>query len=89
MASRICSVGLVTVSERRSITDKSLTTCALCSLAGAPLHQPVPFDKLRAHAQRGLREQILKSKGHVGLDGIGSLDAASSQALCDQEGELQ
>src|SRR4029453_11599781 len=38
---------------------------------------------------RAWREQILKSKGHVRLDRVGSLDAASGQPLCDKEGELE
>ena len=40
-------------------------------------------ERVRAQAER------LKSQRHVGLDWIGSLDAASGQALRDKEGQLE
>jgi hypothetical protein len=40
-------------------------------------------------SQRDRASGASKSERHVGLDGIGSLDAASGQALRDKEGEFE
>jgi hypothetical protein len=68
--------------------DKSLTTCAMCSLAGCTSLACARRQAQGACSARPARAD-LESQRHVGLDGIGSLDAASGQALRDKEGEFE
>jgi hypothetical protein len=88
------SVGLVALVDLRA-SGRPRVPVWTSARTGTPcqrikLHIRVPVSKRgRQELERGLREQILKSKRHVGLDRVGSLDAASGQALRDKEGELE
>src|SRR5512132_1341572 len=99
MAARICSVGLVTVSERRSITDKSLDEPQSASLPGVsarssakqpPTGWPASRSVSVGITRSGPRKRAaLESQWHVRLYWVGSLDPGPGQALGNKEGQLQ